>query len=122
MSSLSTNPPTSPFVTVHALSAGQFTLPCHHFITPISPSIRKTVPSLSFLVQHHASSGKITRILFDLGLRRDTTQYSPPIQKHIETRQPMSTSPDVIESLAKGGLRPRDIDYVIYSHVRVAHT
>lgn len=29
----------------------------------------------------------------------------------------MSTEPDVIKSLAKGGLKPEDIDYVIFSHV-----
>jgi len=55
--------------------------------------------------------------VFDLGLRRDIERYAPPIQKHVETRQPMSTDPDVTKSLARGGLVPEDIDYVIYSHV-----
>jgi hypothetical protein len=29
----------------------------------------------------------------------------------------MSTEPDAVKSLAKGGLTPEDIDYVLYSHV-----
>ncbi|EDU45223.1 Lactamase-B domain containing protein [Pyrenophora tritici-repentis] len=44
-----------------------------------------------------------------------------PIQQHLETRQPITTDPDVVKSLAKGGLSPDDIDYVIYSHVHWDH-
>jgi hypothetical protein len=29
----------------------------------------------------------------------------------------MSTDPDVTKSLARGGLAPADVDFVIYSHV-----
>jgi hypothetical protein len=105
-------------VSVHALSAGHFTLPEHQFVHPISKDARKRVPSLAFLVQHHhRGTGKVTRIVFDLGLRKDVKRYAAPIQKHIETRQPLDTRPDAVESLAKGGLRPVDIDFVIYSHV-----
>jgi hypothetical protein len=108
-----------PTVTLHALSAGHFTLPEWQFIHPVSRSARKTVPSLAFLVQHHDPNNtpKTTRIVFDLGLRRDVTRYYPPIQKHIETRQPLTTEPDIVKSLEKGGLAPEDVDYVIYSHV-----
>lgn len=105
-------------VSVHALSGGHFTLPEYQFVHPVSKEARSTVPSLSFLIQHRNSiSGQVTRIVFDLGLRRDVRRYSPPIQKHVETRQPMTTDPDVTKSLAKGGLTPKDIDYVVYSHV-----
>jgi hypothetical protein len=109
---------TKPEVTVHALSAGHFTLPEWQFIHPVSRSARKTVPSLAFLIQHrNPHTSKTTSIVFDLGLRRDVTRYYPPIQKHIETRQPLTTEPDVVKSLAKGGLGPEDVDFVIYSHV-----
>lgn len=105
-------------VSVHALSAGHFTLPEYQFVHPISRDARKSVPSLAFLIQHHDSgTGKLTRIVFDLGLRRDVKRYAGPIQRHIETRQPMTTDPDVTKSLARGGLHPADIDLVIYSHV-----
>lgn len=111
----STTPAT---VSVSALSSGHFSLPEYQFVHPISHEARRTVPSLAFLIEHmnHSTCEK-TRIVFDLGLRRDPKRYAIPIQKHIESRQPMSTLPDVTESLARGGLGPDDIDYIIFSHV-----
>ena len=69
------------------------------------------------IVHRNQETDQTTRIVFDLGLRRDVKRYSSPIQKHVETRQPMTTLPDVTASLAAGGLTPDDIDYIIYSHV-----
>lgn len=118
-------PPPSPpadeaKVTVHALSAGHLTLPEKFFVHPSDVTARRTVPSLAFLIQHEdPASRRKTRLLFDLGLRRDVKRYADPLQKHIETRQPLTTNPNVVESLAKGGLSPNDIDFVIYSHVRI---
>ncbi|KAF2010790.1 Metallo-hydrolase/oxidoreductase [Aaosphaeria arxii CBS 175.79] len=115
-------PPERVTVSVHALDAGHFSLPEYQFVHPISRDARKTVPSLSFLIQHHnIHSGKTTRIVFDLGLRKNIERYAEPIQKHVVTRQPMTTDPDVVKSLVKGGLHPEDIDYVIYSHVHWDH-
>jgi hypothetical protein len=109
-------------VSIHALSCGHFTLPEYQFVQPISQDARKNVPSLGFLIEHHDPlTGKATRIVFDLGLRKDIQNYAAPIQKHIKTRQPMTTDPDVTKSLARGGLKPADIDFVIYSHVRIRH-
>lgn len=105
-------------VQVHALSGGRFTLPETQFVSPASSTARKTVPSLCFLIQHASpATGKTTRIVFDLGVRRDTSRYSEPIRRHIVTRQPLTTDPDVVKSLKLGGLTPDDVDYVIYSHV-----
>ena len=84
---------------------------------PASPAARRTVPSLCFLIQHVSATNDITRIVLDLGLRRDVDRYSEPIRRHVAARQPMTTDPDVVKSLAVGGLTPDDIDYVIYSHV-----
>jgi hypothetical protein len=104
---------------LYALSAGHLTLPEKFFVHPASNDSRKTVPSLAFLIQHyHPITGKITRIVFDLGLRRDVHQYSEAIQRHVSTRQPLTTDPDVTKSLAAGGLSADDIDYIIFSHVR----
>ncbi|OAG11637.1 Metallo-hydrolase/oxidoreductase [Paraphaeosphaeria sporulosa] len=115
-------PPDRATVSVHALSAGHFTLPEYQFVHPVSKDARKTVPSLAFLIQHHnVQTGKRTRIVFDLGLRRDISRYAPAIQKHTTTRQPMTTDPDVVKSLARGGLTPNDIDYVLYSHIHWDH-
>ncbi|KAI0546134.1 Metallo-hydrolase/oxidoreductase [Xylaria curta] len=111
-----------PTVQVHALSVGHFTLPEEQFVYPASTGARKTVPSLSFLIQHqNRTSGKTTRIVFDLGLRRVIERYSEPIQRHLATRRPLTTDPDVVESLRAGGLTPDDIDFVFYSHVHWDH-
>ena len=110
-------PPDKAFVSVHALPAGHFTLPEYQFVQPVSRDSRKTVPSLAFLIQHqNIYTRRWTRIVFDLGLRRDINRYPIEIQKHTSTRQPLTTHPDVVESLARGGLTPDDIDFVLYSH------
>lgn len=109
---------TSARVTVHALSAGRFSLPEEQFVSPSSPGARNAVPSLCFLIQHASPvTGRTTRIVFDLGLRRDVRRYPEAIQQHLISREPYTTHPDVVKSLKAGGLTPDDIDYVIYSHV-----
>lgn len=110
-------------VTVHALSAGHLTLPEAFFITPLDDhSARSTVPSLSFLIQHTSQeTGKTTRIVFDLGIRKRITDYAEPIYKHTRTRQPLSGEPDTISSLGQGGLSPDDIDLVMFSHLHWDH-
>jgi glyoxylase-like metal-dependent hydrolase (beta-lactamase superfamily II) len=107
-------------VRVSALQAGSLTLPEHFFCADQhDKTVRNTVPSLSFLIQH-PPSGK--RIIFDLGMRRDVNKYLPQIQEHLKSRQPVVTFPDVAESLRRGGLNPeRDIDAVILSHVHYDH-
>lgn len=108
-------------VKISALQAGHLTLPERFFVHPASETARRTVPSLSFLVEHtNPTTKQTTRLLFDLGLRHPTSNYPLPIQAHIQGRQPLTTEPDVVESLRKGGLSPEDIDYVVYSHVRLS--
>jgi glyoxylase-like metal-dependent hydrolase (beta-lactamase superfamily II) len=116
-----------PTLTVHALSGGSLTLSEKFFITPSSPTAKFLVPSLCFLIQHTPAPSpstphpKTTRLILDLGLRRDLSQYPESLQRHCTGRQPMSTTPDVVESLALGNLTPKDIDYVILSHVHYDH-
>lgn len=109
-------------VTVHALDAGHLTLPEAFFVAPLENQTRKTVPSLSFLIQHtDQETSKTTRILFDLGIRKVLTDYAEPIYKHAMTRQPLSGVPDTVESLAVGGVSPNEIDLVILSHLHWDH-
>lgn len=109
-------------VTVHALDAGHLTIPERFFVTPADPDAKRTVPSLSFLIQHKDPvSGEVTRIVFDLGMRRDLSLYPAALESHLASRQPISTQPDPVASLAKGGLSVDDIDYVIFSHVHYDH-
>src|ERR1700754_1258340 len=102
------------YVMVSALEAGQLTLPERLFVTDPDPEKRATVPSLSFLVQHPSPDGKVTKLVFDLGLKRDLSKYPPAQQAHIANRQPVILRPDCADSLKKGGLDPaKDIDIVM---------
>jgi glyoxylase-like metal-dependent hydrolase (beta-lactamase superfamily II) len=110
------------YVTVHALSAGFLTWPEHYFVKPSVEGTRNTVPSLAFLIQHHhATTGKLTRILFDLGIRKNIKTYPVALQKHLASNLSVTTEPDVSDSLALGNLTPQDINYVILSHVHWDH-
>ncbi|KAH7056919.1 beta-lactamase-like protein [Macrophomina phaseolina] len=104
-------------VSVSALEGGHLTLPDHLFVADASPAARTTVPSLSFLIRHPTRT-----LVFDLGLKRDLSAYAPAQQHHITQRHPITTSPDVADSLRGGGLDPaRDIDDVLLSHVHWDH-
>ena len=115
------------YVTISALEGGHLTLPESFFVAPSDPLKRATVPSLSFLIQHPptiktlAQGSKTTKLLFDLGLKRDFGAYREAQQHHIAQRQPTTVSPDVTESLRRGSLEPGDIDIVILSHVHWDH-
>lgn len=105
----------STIVKVSALHGGTFTLPLKLFISDAAETDRSLVPSLAFLLAHHDSGGQQTNILFDLGLRRDTQDYIPPIRDHLHTRQPLITLPDVRQTLLDGGVQPLDIAQIIIS-------
>ncbi|OJZ80198.1 hypothetical protein ASPFODRAFT_200903 [Aspergillus luchuensis CBS 106.47] len=110
-------------VSVHALWAGRLTLPLKQFLATIEDgSERKTVPSLSFLIQHQSEpTGNVTRFMFDLGIRREPGLYQRNIRQHTLTRTPLDGYPDVISSLSSGDLNASDIDYIILSHVHWDH-
>ncbi|KAM0713411.1 hypothetical protein Q7P37_010373 [Cladosporium fusiforme] len=110
-------------VSVHALSAGYLTLPERFFVTPLDDAeSRKTVPSLSFLIAHtDQSTGNVTRLVFDLGIRKRLEDYPKKIYEHASTRHPLTGAPDVVSSLQSGGLGPEDIDGVIFSHLHWDH-
>lgn len=113
---------TSVYVIVSALDAGHITLPERLFVTDADPEKRTTVPSLSFLIQHPSPTGKITKLVFDLGVKRDLNSYTPAQQEHNAKRQPIIVDPDCAASLRLGGIDPEeDIDYVILSHVHWDH-
>lgn len=120
-------PPPAPgevYVNVSALNGGFLTLPERNFVTDPDPEKRTTVPSMCFLIEHpETDSSKPTRLVFDLGIKRDLTEYSQPAtQHHITTRQPVYSSADTRSSLLSGGLDPaKDIEYVILSHIHWDH-
>ncbi|KAK0629393.1 beta-lactamase-like protein [Bombardia bombarda] len=123
------------YVVVSALDAGHLTLPESHFVTDAEPGKRATVPSLSFLIQHASPSRtKTTKLVFDLGVKRNLNGYTPAQRAHIAQRQPVIVVPDCADSLRNGNtdnsdtkeppplLDPAtDIDLVILSHVHWDH-
>lgn len=121
--------PDQAYVSVSALEAGYLTLPERLFITDADIEKRTTVPSLSFLIRHpcndespDGSKQKTTSIVFDLGLKRNLTQYPAAMASHISQRTPISVSPDVAQSLRAGGVDlSTEVDYVILSHVHWDH-
>lgn len=117
-------------VTISALDGGHLTLPERLFVTDADPEKRATVPSLAFLIHHPSSlsstSSTVTRLVFDLGVKRNLDGYTPAQQAHIAQRQPVITDPDCAASLrtreAGKPLDPaRDIDLIILSHVHWDH-
>lgn len=109
-------------VRISALRGGTFTLPTKLFVANVSDEEKKVVPSLSFLIIHRSShDGHEKRLLFDLGLRRNTDTYTLPIQNHLQNRLPMELLPDVKQSLEENGLSTEAIDQVILSHVHWDH-
>jgi len=94
-------------------------MPEHMFVEGGDPSVKHIGPAMSFLLRH---SSKKT-IIFDLGIRKDwRTNFPPTLVKRIETFfAPVDISRDVVDSLRAGGLEPKDIHYVIMSHVHWDH-
>ncbi|KIJ53744.1 hypothetical protein M422DRAFT_25543 [Sphaerobolus stellatus SS14] len=120
MSADSTLPPPAdnqPYFEVSLLSAGFMDLSEHLFFTGGSTDIFKC-PSMAFVLRHSASK---KTVLFDLGVRKDWENYPQSVVNNIKGLFNVTVPLDVVESLAKGGLEPKDIDYAIPSHVHWDH-
>lgn len=111
------------YVKVAALNGGFITLPEKNFVSDSDGDKATTAPSMCFLIEHQsAGSSKPERIIFDLGIRRNLTQYPAATLHHIAQRQPVYSTADCKASILNGGLDPvKDIDYVIISHMHWDH-
>ncbi|KXS95281.1 hypothetical protein AC578_2582 [Pseudocercospora eumusae] len=126
-------PPPKPdqaYVTVSPIPGGFITLSDTFFVKPADPNAKRTVPSLTFLIQHpnpptasEYSSKNIPpfRLMFDLGLRKSQSRYPEALQKHIDNRAPFHLEPGVAQQLINGGLSPEEIHLVILSHIHYDH-
>jgi hypothetical protein len=102
------------FYTLTTLEAGIVGLREHLMVEGGDPSKVTIAPSLSFLMQH-ASSGR--SILFDLGIKKRLTEYSPTTQATFPIFEPCKADTDVVDSLRSLSLEPKDISHVFISHV-----
>ncbi|EAU86063.1 hypothetical protein CC1G_07142 [Coprinopsis cinerea okayama7 len=108
------------YCNVSVLEAGHLSCAENLLKQPCAPDVMAALPCLCFLLQH---SSRKEKFLFDLGVRRDIENYPPAVAKSLQPGGVMSCEvpQDVVESLAKGGLAPDDIDYVGISHLHWDH-
>ncbi|KAG6830368.1 hypothetical protein H0H87_008314 [Tephrocybe sp. NHM501043] len=103
---------------VSALEAGVIGLPLIEFIEAPADAIL-LAPSLAFLIQN---SQRTDNFVFDLGIRKDWNNYPPnAIALDDENNMDLKVTHDVVESLAKGGLYPKDINTICLSHCHFDH-
>ncbi|KAF8590306.1 Metallo-hydrolase/oxidoreductase [Ramaria rubella] len=103
---------------VSALHGGLLTLFAKRFITNAPPSEKHIAPSLAFFLRHSAT-GK--HLLFDLGVRKDTDNFSPELQRFIKEEVPVDVPKDVVESLREGGIEPAGVETIVLSHLHYDH-
>lgn len=85
------------------------------FMAPAVPGLEtfKSAPSLSFLLEH--PSGR--KFVWDLGIRKDYTNYAPSIVRYIPTtKYDIQVEKDVVEILQDGGIAASEIEGVFWSH------
>ncbi|KAI3616870.1 metallo-beta-lactamase superfamily protein [Moniliophthora roreri] len=89
------------------------------FLEPILPG-REALPvaAYAFLIEHPKK-----RIMFDLGLRKDVDNLSPTVvaQNISMPGFNLKVEKDVVEQLSTGGIKPDDVDIVIWSHTHMDH-
>ncbi|KAA1469963.1 Metallo-hydrolase/oxidoreductase [Dentipellis sp. KUC8613] len=109
-----------PYFTVSALEGGRVTIPAPFFLDPCPDDVQKIpVPATPFLLRHSITK---QNILFDLGIRKDYHNLPPVSAERANTMfQPIDMAQDVVDSLAKGGLKPSDVSHVFLSHIHWHH-
>lgn len=99
---------------VSALEGGHVDIPVAFFLEGAPETERLLVPALSFLLTHSKTG---TKVVFDLGIRKNIETFPPRLQQRIKEFLPVHVKQDVAESLVQGGVEPDDIQYVLLSHL-----
>jgi glyoxylase-like metal-dependent hydrolase (beta-lactamase superfamily II) len=95
------------------------------FEPPIKGHEWLAAPCYSFLIEHKDASGKIRRLVFDLGIRKDWQNLSPFLLKRFETNgYAVDVKQSVREILESNNIScDRDqIEALIWSHWHFDHT
>ncbi|KAJ7696460.1 beta-lactamase-like protein [Mycena rosella] len=115
-------PPSNATVDIRVLNVGNLTLggTAHAFISPVLPGEETlTGPMFAFLVEHNETQ---TRIMFDLGIRKDPLNLAPGIASLFSSGLfTVEGSKDITDLLQDGGIPLTSIDTVIWSHAHFDH-
>ncbi|KIK54098.1 hypothetical protein GYMLUDRAFT_63408 [Collybiopsis luxurians FD-317 M1] len=106
-------------VKVFNITSPNSTAPAGRFISPVkSGKERLYIAVYAFLIEH--PNGR--RMMFDLGLRKDLSGYSPVLQRLLrEGKFDMKVEADITEQLKAGGISLEQVDTVIWSHTHFDH-
>jgi glyoxylase-like metal-dependent hydrolase (beta-lactamase superfamily II) len=109
-----------PTIKLSRLPAGNIHLPEWMFVAgTVDKSIVLPCPSMSWLLYHEPSQ---KYIIFDLGLPKDISSFTPAIQDRLKSIVTIDVQEDVQDGLKNKGLNPKtDIDTVIFSHLHYDH-
>jgi hypothetical protein len=83
------------------------------FMAPPVPGLEtfKSSPSFSFLLEH--PSGR--KLVFDLGIRKDYSNYAPSVAEYIPTtKYNIEVEKNVVDILSDAGIEPSSIEAVIW--------
>ncbi|KIX98169.1 uncharacterized protein Z520_06249 [Fonsecaea multimorphosa CBS 102226] len=117
-------PPSSSIVNVSIIdsTARLHNLPYYVAMTPLYPGYERSsnLPCYVFLIHHPPTN---TRVLYDLGLRKNFRTHLNPhlVRKMAPLGMEFSVEKDTAEILVEGGLDPGDIDTIVLSHHHFDH-
>jgi glyoxylase-like metal-dependent hydrolase (beta-lactamase superfamily II) len=102
------------------LPAGYIHLPLWMFVKGAEKSEIQPCPSMSWLLTHPPTG---TNVIFDLGLPKDISCFTPAVQERLRTLVTIEIKEDVYDGLAAFGIDARkDVDTVILSHLHYDHS
>jgi hypothetical protein len=104
-------------VTVRILDTGaRASVAAAVFLDPVilGHELLANSPAYPFLIEHESGS----KVLFDLGFRKDWQNYAPTLLKMFDSASiTIEAEKDVVDVLEEGGVRKEEINAVIWRHV-----
>ncbi|KAG0640157.1 beta-lactamase-like protein [Tuber brumale] len=107
---------------VHTLEAGHAFLPERLLFNDTTPTNADTAHEFPAHIFHLHHPGKNLHMLWDAGIRRDTSAYAPAMQAAFEAFLHPYVPEDAPTGLSRNGVSPESIDYIFCSHAHFDHT